>query len=253
MGLRDGQRVEPRQVGAEVGGRFLCSVTAMQTSSRPRTHRPGPLLFRVVSADPDAPSEPTRWVTDTKDGHSQWYVDRFRRMAAQGADLGGEARLVDAMLPPGGRVLDAGCGPGRLGAILHERGHEVVGVDADPVLIEAAALDHPGPHWIVADLAHLDLATAGESTPFDGAVLAGNVMVFVAPGTETAVLERVGAHVGDDGFVVVGFHVDRHLTLEEFDRCIGQAGLALEHRFSTWDLRAWRRDADFAVSVLRHP
>lgn len=191
---------------------------------------------------------PTRWETDTKAGHSEWYVERFRRLAVNGEDLGGEARLVDAMLPPGGRVLDAGCGPGRVGAVLHERGHTVVGVDADPVLISAAEADHPGPRWLVADLAELDLP---DEDPFDGAVLAGNVMVFLAPGTEAEVLRRVAAHVVTDGFVVTGFHVDRELTVDAFDAAVGEVGLRLEHRFATWDLRAWHDDADFAVSVLR--
>jgi len=196
-------------------------------------------------------AKPTRWVTETKQGHSEWYVERFRAMAAEGRDLGGEARLVDAMLPPGSRVLDAGCGPGRVGAVLHERGHTVVGVDADPVLIAAAEEDHPGPRWLIADLAELDLAAMGEPEPFAGAVLAGNVIVFVAPGTEAEVLRRVAAHVVDDGFVVVGFHTDRELTLPAFDEAVAQAGLRLEHRFATWDLRAWTGDADFAVNVLR--
>jgi len=195
-------------------------------------------------------AKPTRWVTDTKAGHSEWYVERFRRMAAEGDDLGGEARVVDAMLPPGARVLDAGCGPGRVGAVLHERGHTVVGVDVDPVLIEAAEADHPGPRWLVADLAELDLK---DEEPFDGAVLAGNVMVFLAPGTEAEVLRRVAAHVRADGFVVTGFHIDRELSVETFDRAVDEAGLRLEHRFATWDLRAWHDDADFAVTVLRTP
>jgi 2-polyprenyl-3-methyl-5-hydroxy-6-metoxy-1,4-benzoquinol methylase len=191
-------------------------------------------------------------VTDTKPGHSQWYIERFRTMAAEGADLGGEARLVDAMVAPHSRVLDAGCGPGRLGAVLHERGHTVVGVDADAALIEAAELDHPGPRWLVADLAELDLTSLGEPEPFAAAVLAGNVLVFVAPGTETDVLRRVAAHVADDGFVITGFHVNRELSLERFDECVDAAGLRVEHRFATWDLRAWHGDADFAVTVLRH-
>lgn len=192
--------------------------------------------------------EPTRWETDTSSGHSEWYVERFRRLAAEGQDLAGEARLIDAMLPPRARVLDAGCGPGRVGAVLHERGHTVVGVDADPVLIEAAQADHPGAHWVVADLAELDLR---DEEPFDGAVLAGNVMVFLAPGTEAQVLRRVAAHVRPEGFVVTGFHVDRELSLADFDAAVLDAGLRLEHRFATWDLRAWHDEADFAVSVLR--
>ena len=197
--------------------------------------------------------KPTRWVTETSEGHSEWYIDRFRGMAADGADLAGEARLIDAMVPREARILDAGCGPGRVGAELHARGHTVVGVDADPALIDAANHDHPGPHWLVADLAELELAAQGEPEPFDAAVLAGNVMVFLAPRTEVEVLARVGAHVRADGFVIVGFHINRDLALDDFDRFVGESGLVVEHRFATWDLRAWHDGADFAVTVLRHP
>jgi SAM-dependent methyltransferase len=198
-------------------------------------------------------SEPTRWVTAHGAGHAQWYIERFRRMAAEGADLDGEARLVDAMLARGSRVLDAGCGPGRVGAELAARGHVVVGVDADPELIEAAQADHPGPTWLVADLAELDLTAGGEQEVFDAAVIAGNVMPFLAPGTGGLVLTRVAAHVRDDGFVVVGFGVDRGYSLADFDAHAAAAGLELEHRFATWDLRPWRDDAPFAVTVLRRP
>ena len=55
-----------------------------------------------------------------------------------------------------------------------------------------------------------------------------------------------------DGFVIVGFHVHRNLALDDFDRCAADAGLEIEHRFSTWDLRRWHDGADFAVTVLRH-
>jgi 2-polyprenyl-3-methyl-5-hydroxy-6-metoxy-1,4-benzoquinol methylase len=195
----------------------------------------------------------TRWETETGEGHSEWYIERFRAMAAEGADLGGEARLVDAMVAPGSRVLDAGCGPGRLGAVLHERGHTVVGVDVDPKLIAAAEADHPGPRWLVADLAELDLAAHGEVEPFDAAVLAGNVMVFITPDSEAQVLRRIAAHVKPDGAILVGFHTNRSLQLDDFDRAVAEAGLTLEHRFATWDVRAWHDGADFAVSVLRVP
>lgn len=197
-------------------------------------------------------STPPRWFTDTKDGHSQWYIERFRSMAADGADLVGEARLVDAMLARGSRVLDAGCGPGRVGGYLHAVGHTVVGVDVDPELIAAAEEDHPGPRWIVADLAELDLVPLDEPEPFDAAVVAGNVMAFVAVGTETTVLARLRSHLRPDGFAAVGFHTDRY-DLGDFDRHLADAGFVLEQRFATWDIRPWRPDADFAVSILRNP
>ncbi len=194
-----------------------------------------------------------RWFTDHGENHANWYIARFRRLAREGADLAGEARLLDAMVPPGSRILDAGCGPGRTAGELHRRGHRVVGVDVDPALIAAAREDHPGPRWVVGDLATFDLRAHGEPEPFDAAVLAGNVMVFVAPGTEPQVLERVGAHVRPDGVVVTGFALDRGYALADFDAHVEQAGLTVEHRFATWDLRPWRAGADFAVTVLRRP
>jgi len=194
---------------------------------------------------------PPRWITDYGPEHSQRYIDRFRSMAADGADLGGEARMLDAMVAPCSRVLDAGCGPGRVGAELAARGHIVVGVDVDPLLIAAAEADHPGPRWIVADLADVDLPAAGVGEPFDAAVIAGNVMTYVASGTEQRVLARVAAHVRVDGVVVVGFGTDRGYPITEFDAHAAVAGLTREHRFATWDLRPWRDDATFAVTVLR--
>ena len=55
-------------------------------------------------------TEQSAWVrmTQRDPGHSVAYVQRFRDLAAQGFDLAGEARLVDAMLSRGSRVLDAG-------------------------------------------------------------------------------------------------------------------------------------------------
>lgn len=198
-------------------------------------------------------ARPTRWVTETGPEHSEWYIERFRTMAAEGADLAGEARLVDAMVPRGARVLDAGCGPGRVAGELAARGHEVVGVDADPALIEAAQEDHPGPRYFVADLSELDLAAMGEREPFDLVVMAGNVFWFVAPDTEAEVVARVAAHIRPDGVFVAGYGTGKGYPVEAFDAHCAAAGLVREHRFATWDLRPWTPDADFAVTVCRKP
>jgi 2-polyprenyl-3-methyl-5-hydroxy-6-metoxy-1,4-benzoquinol methylase len=190
-----------------------------------------------------------RWFTDTKAGHSQWYVERFRALAREGADLEGEARLVDAMVERGSRVLDAGCGTGRLAGALHGRGHHVVGVDADPELVAAAEADHPGPSYVVADLAAMDLG----AELFDLVVCAGNVMVFLAPGSERMVLERLRDHTRPGGRVVVGFRREASYPYDRFDADVVAAGLLLEHRFATWGLDPFSAEADFAVTVLRVP
>lgn len=195
-------------------------------------------------------AKPTRWVTETADEHSQWYVEHFRALADSGQDLAGEARLVDAMVAPSSRILDAGCGTGRTGAELARRGHEVVGVDADPELLAAAIEDHPGPTWVMCDLSELRLSNVG-GTPFNGVVAAGNVIPYLAEGTVVAVLTNLRESLVPGGFIVTGFGTDRGYDLDQFDLDANRAGLFVESRFATWDLRPWTPDSDFAVSVLR--
>lgn len=182
--------------------------------------------------------------------HSHWYIERFRSMAAAGDDLHGEARFVDAMAPRGARILDAGCGPGRVGGRLAELGHHVVGVDIDPALIAAAEEDHPGPTWVVADLAELDLAAMGLPHEFDVAVCAGNVMPFLDPSTRTSALSRIGAHLAPDGRLAVGFGAGRDYEFDEFFDDVAAAGLRVELRLSTWDLRPFTSESEFLVAVV---
>jgi SAM-dependent methyltransferase len=183
-------------------------------------------------------------------GHSAWYVERFRAMAAEGHDLDGEARLIDAMVARGARILDAGCGPGRVGGRLAELGHTVVGVDIDPALIAAAEHDHPGPAWLVADLAELDLLALGHPDPFDAIVCAGNVMTFLDPATRSRVLQRMGAHLAPEGRLVVGFGTGRGYELGQFEAEVAAAGLREDLRLASWDLRPHTPAAEFLVAVL---
>jgi SAM-dependent methyltransferase len=180
-----------------------------------------------------------------KPGHSRWYVERFRKMARDGADLHGEARTIDAMAPRGARILDAGCGGGRVGGRLAALGHDVVGVDLDPELIAAAVADHPGPRWLAGDLSALDLPDR-----FDVIVSAGNVMTFVAPSTRVEILRRLRAHLAAGGRVVIGFGAGRGYAFDDFLADAATAGLTAELLLATWDLRPFTPDADFLVATF---
>jgi SAM-dependent methyltransferase len=198
-------------------------------------------------------TEPSAWVRMTQDDpqHSAAYIQRFRDLAAQGMDLVGEARMIDAMLARGSRVLDAGCGPGRVGAHLARAGHDVVGVDVDPVLIAAATEDYPGPRWIVGDLATLDLPAHGVQEPFDAIVSAGNVMTFLAPSTRREVLRRLRAHIAPDGRAAIGFGAGRGYEFADFLDDARAVGWEPDLLLSTWDLRPFTEDAEFLVAILR--
>ena len=193
-------------------------------------------------------------IVDADPGHSARYAQRWDDMVADGVDIDGEARLADAMAPRAARILDVGCGQGRLGAYLAARGHRVTGVDLDPHLVERARQACPDATWEVADLAD-DGWAAG---PFDLAVSAGNVLAFVDPADRGAVLRNLAARLvtaGEDvddeaGRLVVGFGLDRGWTRAEFERDAEAAGLRVIQRYSTWDLRPFDDDEGFLVAVL---
>jgi len=68
----------------------------------------------------------------------------------------GEATFVEALGVR--RVLDAGCGTGRVAIELARRGLDVVGVDADPGMLSAARAKAPELEWA---LGRVKLPSAG--------------------------------------------------------------------------------------------
>ena len=180
------------------------------------------------------------------------YDARWRRLAEAGHSIHGEADLVEALLRDSGgtKVLDAGCGTGRVAIELATRGFEVVGVDVDAAMLSAARAKSPELPWIQADLTALPPTV---DMAFDLVVLAGNVMIFLAPGTEGQVLQQLASRLRPDGLLVSGFAIrpDR-LQLDEYQRLAATAGLQPVARWATWD-RAPFAGGDYAVSVHRRP
>ncbi len=177
-------------------------------------------------------------------GHE--YDQRFTERAAAGHDVHGEADFVAALGPDA--VLDGGCGTGRVAIELARRGVSVVGVDVDPEMLAAARAKAPTLDWRQGDLASVELPPAR----FDVVVLAGNVMIFVEPGTEAAVVANLAPALVPGGLLVAGFQLrPERISIAGYDRCCADAGLELVERWSTWDRRGWSDDDDYTVSVHR--
>ena len=178
------------------------------------------------------------------------YDARWDALAARGKNIHGEADLVETLLRESGgtRVLDAGCGTGRVAIELARRGFAVVGVDSDPRMLAAARAKCSQLQWIEADLVNL---TASLDAEFDLVVLAGNVMVFVDPGTEGRVLREVAARLAPEGLLVSGFQIlPGRVSFEEYDRLAEAAGCEPMARWATWDREPYA-GGNYAVTVHR--
>lgn len=187
----------------------------------------------------------SRWLAETGGASGASYDERFRKLAADGVDVHGEAAYVAQLVPPGSSVLDAGCGTGRVAIELARRGYQVVGVDSDASMLAVAR--EADLSWELADLAGFDLGRT-----FDLVVAAGNVMVFLAPGTERQVMGRLTAHLGDGGLLVSGWRTDR-LDVATYDAWAHDVGLEQVARHGAWDGQPWTPAADWCVAVDRRP
>jgi SAM-dependent methyltransferase len=196
--------------------------------------------------------QPTRWEQLPSHGGAAGYARRFSELAASGVDPHGEAAMCADLVPPGSRVLDAGCGTGRVAVRLAELGDCCVGVATDSSMLDQARAASGDVTWVRADLAERLAAP----TPFELVVAAGNVIPLLAAGTERPVLSNLASYLVPDGLLVTGFGLDpAHLPLAqapfdlaEFDQWCKAAGLDLRQRFSTWGRAPWD-DGGYAVSV----
>ncbi|MDQ0389830.1 SAM-dependent methyltransferase [Streptomyces sp. DSM 42143] len=199
-----------------------------------------------------------RWEQLTGGRSGEEYAARFAELAERGQDVHGEARLCATLVPPGARVLDAGCGTGRVLIQLAQLGYDGVGVDQDASMLAVARRNAPRLTWLQADLADFDPDAAGVGSGFDLVVAAGNVFPLLAPGTESAVAARLAQALRPGGLLVAGFGLDQEhlpvppsLTLADYDAHCTEAGLTLTDRFATWDADPYD-GGGYAVSVHRH-
>jgi len=193
------------------------------------------------------------------------YDAPYEARAAAGMDIHGEANFIGQLLaekrdqltaasseeewPP---ILDAGCGTGRIAIELARRGHPIMGVDLDEEMLQQARKKAP-----LLDWRHGDLSTIALGEQFACIVMAGNVMIYVTPGTEASVLTNMANHLKPGGLLVAAFELNppawSTLTLRSYDQLAQAAGLTLAERWASWDRDPWLPQSHYAVSVHTKP
>lgn len=200
----------------------------------------------------------TRWAQLTGGSGGSDYAARFETLAATGHDMHGEASFCAGLLPAPARLLDAGCGTGRVAIRLHDLGYDCVGVDVDESMLAVAEAAKPRLTWVLADLATLDLGQHGIPGGFDLCVAAGNVIPLLAGGTLERTVAALTATLLHGGLLVTGFGLDpTHLpgncpvtSLAAYDGSCEVAGLDLLARHGTWQGTDFVDDG-YVVSVHR--
>lgn len=200
------------------------------------------------TGEPESISEPgsavsPRWVTWRRSVDLGDYDRRWDAMVERGESVHGEVDFIERLL--GGEkadILDAGCGTGRLAIEATRRGHSCVGVDLDHDMIERARAKAPEIMWLHADLSQLEIELT-----FDVVVMAGNIPLFCAPGSQAAIIHSLTSHLRIGGMLICGFSIeDRNgsYTATDFDRDAKAAGLHRRGWYRTWDAEPLTDDVD---------
>jgi SAM-dependent methyltransferase len=193
-----------------------------------------------------------RWAR--KPGHDSYW--RFHR-----------DRFLELVPPPGRLTLDVGCGEGRLTRDLAGLGHQVIGIDGSPSLIEAAREADPGGEYVLADAAqlpfpdgHADLVVAFMSL-MDVDDMSGAVRELARVLEPGGRLALAVVHPINSGHEIDRVHPEDRLVLTEnyFDRRRYSDTIEREDVRMTFESRHWTLEdyfdallaAGFRLEALR--
>jgi len=87
-------------------------------------------------------------------------------------DFSEDIAFYRQLLPDGGRILEVGCGTGRVARQIGSRAREVIGIDISMAMLRRAALHHPADcRFLCMDMVHLGFRQA-----FDAVVIPYNTL-----------------------------------------------------------------------------
>jgi SAM-dependent methyltransferase len=186
------------------------------------------------------------WRTDTRasyDTVATSYADLVRDALTKDPYLRATLDLFAALLPPGARVADVGCGPGHVTAYLHAAGVDAFGIDLSPGMVDLARAAHPALAFEVGDMTNLDLPPAS----LDG-VIAFWSLIHIPDDLVPAVLAHFHRVLRPGGVLLLGFHLGdtSRLKTEGYG---GHPMRVYVHRRRPERVTAWLEEAGFTVEA----
>lgn len=129
-----------------------------------------------------------------------------------------EMNLISDGMPHGAKVLDLGCGDGRLFEILKVKKVDYTGVDFSRSLLELAKKKYPQQEFIEQDITKLDL-----NRRYDRIVLLAAFHHIPGKSSRQKTLKNIGNHLNADGVLII----------------------------SVWNLWQWRHWKYFLIALVR--
>ena len=148
---------------------------------------------------------------------------------------------AEGLSPPGARVLDFGCGIGRVAAPLATEGRTVLGVDVSPRMVAEARRRHDATPGLCFEV------TTGEAVPdgpFDLILLADSMPYVFQAGVADTVIAAMAEALAPGGAIVVmnlSYGRTEAEDLADIERWAAWHALAMRKSapFSLWDGRAF--------------
>ncbi len=126
-------------------------------------------------------SDPAELAHSTYEQVAGAYADRYLNDFS-------DSELIDqfaALLPSSGSVLDAGCGPGIFSGYLAGKGHQVIGLDTSPAMLEIARDNFSNADFVLGDMRSPDFA----DETFDGLLAAYSLIHVPTIQVQSTLLE----------------------------------------------------------------
>lgn len=182
-------------------------------------------------------------------------ADTYARLLPDtGAEDPLELAVLDsfaARVGPGARVLDAGCGTGRISRYLRDHGLAVEGIDLSPGMVAMARRDHPDLRFEVASLDALPYEDHG----LDGVVLWYST-IHSGRAEQPALYREAARVLRAGGHLIVAFQTGEGTrdTSPAYRRH-GHDVELMRHCYSVDEVSAWLADTGLteACRMVRRP